>query len=246
MNEIDHLINLGLTLNEAKIYNALIKIKIGSIDKVSKETDIHRRNVYDTLLRLQQKGLVFQIINQKPILYSPVAPSKLTEFVEDKEDSLKIILPFLKKEYAKKLLEQNTAIYKGVGGLKNYIDLVLKENKNVYGVGSKGTWFDPRIYSFGAKAGKQYNSQTMQAFLIYDDEMRQHKDVINAVGKPYKFLPKKYSSSTSIDIFGEYIAIYSGINVKMFEKDITIFIFKDKILAQGVKKWFDFIWDMLP
>jgi len=42
------------------------------------------------------------------------------------------------------------------------------------------------------------------------------------------------------------VGIYSGIGIKEVEGDITIFILKDKTLAQDYKKWFDFMWQSLP
>ncbi|MDD4989910.1 MAG: hypothetical protein PHW31_01210 [Candidatus Pacebacteria bacterium] len=48
-----------------------------------------------------------------------------------------------------------------------------------------------------------------------------------------------------MDIFGDYVAIYSGVGTKALGQDITIFILKDKTLAQDCKKWFQFMWDNL-
>jgi len=42
------------------------------------------------------------------------------------------------------------------------------------------------------------------------------------------------------------VAVYSGVNIKTLDNDITIFITKDKTLAKDYKKWFDFMWDVLP
>jgi hypothetical protein len=59
-------------------------------------------------------------------------------------------------------------------------------------------------------------------------------------------LPKQYSSQSTVAVFGDYVAIYSGVNVRQLDEDITIFIMKDKTLAQDYLKWFNFMWDHLP
>ena len=66
----DHqtLIDLGLTLLQAKVYLALVQsgtLKVGTIAQVSK---VARPDVYRTLQKLQDLGLIEKIIT-KPILF---------------------------------------------------------------------------------------------------------------------------------------------------------------------------------
>ena len=246
MNNIQNLIDLGLTLNEARIYYSLLKLKKGSIDEIAKSADIHRRNVYDTLERLQQKGLITQIISSKTLLFSAVDPEKLKEMIEEKQNSLNLVLPGLNKLYADNSLPQTAVVYKGVGGLKSYIRLVLKENKTNYSIGGKGSWFDPRILKFVISAENKWREQKQKSFNIYDAEIKKHPEVLKYIGGKHKYLPKKYSSKSQIDIFGDYVAIYSGINPKHFDDEISIFVLKDKQMAEDYKKWFDLLWELLP
>ncbi len=246
MDNIQNLIDLGLTLNEARIYYSLLKLKNGSIDEIAKRADIHRRNVYDTLERLQQKGLITQIISSKTLLFSAVDPEKLNEIVEEKQTSLNMILPGLDKLYKHNQPTQTTAVYKGVGGLKSYIRLMLKVNKTNYTIGGKGSWFDPRITKFVISAEEKWREQKQQSYDIYDAEIEKFPEVLKYVGGKYKFLPKKYSTKSQIDIFGDYVAIYSGIGPKAFEDEISIFVLKDKEMAEDYRKWFQLLWDLLP
>ena len=243
---LEVLTDIGLTPNEAKIYAALLDLHEASIDAVTKHSGVHRRNTYDALGRLVKKGLVFQVLPKKILTFAPVDPNKLFELVEEKEKSLKDILPEMQLKFKRKPVSQSVYIYKGVGGLKNYIDLILKEKKNIYGIGSKGTWFDPRIRKFAVRAGKELKKKNIKSHLIFDQEIKEHPEILKIIGKDVKFLPKKYSSGSSVDIFGDYVAIYSGVNVKQLEEEITVFILKDKTLAKDYMKWWRFMWDMLP
>src|SRR3990167_7311692 len=82
--------------------------------------------------------------------------------------------------------------------------------------------------------------------IIYDDSVRNHPEVIKAIGGENKFMTKEFSTESSIDIFGDYVAIYSGINPKQLDDEITIFILKDKSLARDYMKWWKFMWSVLP
>ena len=243
---IESLENIGLTPNEAKIYSALLELKRGSIWDISTYAGIHRRNAYDAIQRLIFKGLAFQVLPKKFLTYAPVHPEKLQELIEEKQKSLESVLPGLVKKFNRVNVPQSIYVYKGVAGLKNYINLELKVGKSVYGIGSKGSWFDPRIKNFALRAAKKYDALKVQSKIIYDDSVKNYPEVIKAIGKEYKFLPKEFSTESSIDIFGDYVAIYSGISPKQLDDEITIFILKDKSLARDYMKWWEFMWSVLP
>ncbi len=242
----DILERIGLTQNEAKIYMALLDLDKANIWNISMHADIHRRNVYDAIQRLLDKGLAYQVLPAKTLTYAPVHPEKLREFIVEKEKELEDLLPSLAKSFVRISSPQSIYIYKGVGGLKNFINLIIKEGKDIYGMGSKGTWFESRISSFAKRAEKRYKKAKIKSSLIYDFEMKQHEEAIKKIGGKYKFLGKKYSGESSVDIFGDYVAVYSGVSIKNLEKDINIFIMRDKTLARDFMRWWTFMWDHLP
>jgi sugar-specific transcriptional regulator TrmB len=242
----DILISIGLSPNEAKIYRALLELKEASIGDISTYANIHRRNTYDAIERLIKKGLAYQILPKKVLTYAPVHPDKLKEIVEEKNNEFISFLPKLIKQYDRTNPSQAIYVYKGVGGLKNYIDLEIKIGKTIYGIGSKGSWFDPRIKNYSKKANEKYQAKKIKSNIIYDFELKKYPDIVRKIGKNFKFLPEEYSSESSIDIFGDYVAIYSGVNVANLNEDISIFILKDKTLAKDYLKWFNFMWNNLP
>jgi len=243
----DTLAEIGLTPNEAKIYQTLLELKRASIWDISAKADIHRRNAYDAIQRLVEKGLAYQILPKKTLTYAPSHPDKLRELVDQKVAVLDSIMPSLLKKFDDNASDREVFVYKGVGGIKNYIEIITRVGENVYGIGSKGSWFDTRSNRYMQKMAKKYFELGIKTYPIYDAEIKKHLEVIK-LAKPtdYKFLPEKYASKSSIDIFGEYIAIYSDMKTMSFGEEITIYIVHDKMLAEDMKKWWQFMWDMLP
>ena len=90
---------IGLSPNEAKIYEVLVTKAEMPVSDISVEGNIHRRNVYDALNRLIEKGLVFQIFQKNENLYRAVHPQKLLEVVKERETKIQRILPALSKQY---------------------------------------------------------------------------------------------------------------------------------------------------
>ena len=165
----DILIDVGLSPNEAKIYRALLELKEATIGAISTYANIHRRNTYDAIERLIKKGLAYQILPKRVLTYAPVHPDKLKEIVAEKNNEFETSLPKLIKQYDRHNPDQAVFVYKGVAGLKNYIDLELKVGKTIYGIGSKGSWFDPRIKSYAKRANDQYRTKKMSSKIIYDE-----------------------------------------------------------------------------
>jgi predicted transcriptional regulator len=237
--------SLGFSPNETKIYLALLDIKEGSIWNIATHAQIDRRNAYDAINRLVNRGFAFQILPKKNLTYAPAHPEKLKELLKEQVHELNNKLPALISQYTKINVPQLVCIYKGLGGLKNYIELELHVGKDIYGIASKGSWFDTRLNTFAQKASKKYKEKGIRSHIIYDENIL-NTETIEKVGGEYKILPHKYSTGSSVEIFGEYIAIYSGMHTQQLENDITIFILKDKTLARDFKKWWQFMWDMLP
>src|SRR3989338_11486431 len=90
---------LGLSPSEAKIYEVLLYDAETGVSDISKRAKVHRRNVYDALNRLLEKGLVFQIFQKGENLYRAVHPNKLMELLKEKQNSLEKTMPTLLKQY---------------------------------------------------------------------------------------------------------------------------------------------------
>ncbi len=65
------LVDLGLTLTQAKVYSALADCGIFKISEISKKANVVRPELYRTLSALEQLGLVEKII-QKPMAYKAI------------------------------------------------------------------------------------------------------------------------------------------------------------------------------
>ena len=77
--------SLGLTPNEAKIYESLIENGESTVSEIAIDAKIHRRNTYDAISRLIDKGLCFQVVASSGDRYNAVDPGKLKELVGEKE-----------------------------------------------------------------------------------------------------------------------------------------------------------------
>ena len=134
--------------------------------------------------------------------------------------------------------------FKGTEGFKNYLQLILKEKKTVHFIGAKAFWLDPRLKYVLKNFEKERKELGIEFKHIFDYEVKTQKpEILKIVGKPYKFLPQKYSSQTAVDIFGDYVVTFVGVGVGELQQEPLQFVLKSKELANGYRKFFQFMWD---
>jgi sugar-specific transcriptional regulator TrmB len=203
---------LGLSLNEARIYETLLDQKKATVGEISSKSKIHRRSIYDTINRLVDKGLVFPILSSRESQYCPVDPDKFLEILKEKELKFKKILPDLKERFVRKETEHEAYIYTGIEGIKNYMRDFLRLGEDLYTIGGNLCWQDPKIKTFTEQVLKEAKRKKINFHLIYQDIVKEN-GLKESFGDNdnYRFLPKNYDTNSGIDIFGNYIVSFSGI-----------------------------------
>jgi len=234
----------GLSLNEARVYEALLYLGEANVNKISIKSKVHRRNVYDSLNKLIEKGLVSETFVKGEKLFKPIDPERLMEIIKEKETALGASLKDMKNLYKSVEPEVEAYFFRGIEGFKNYLQLILEQKQTVYFMGAKGFWLDPRLKHYLTHFDKERKRLGIKFVHLFDYEIKEQKqEILKIVGKPYKFLPKEYSSNTAVDIFGDYVITFVGVKPgELFEEPLQ-FVLKSKILADGYRKFFQFMWD---
>ncbi len=241
--------DLGLTLNEAKIYQALVSAGELNINSLSVQANIHRRNIYDSLDRLIEKGLVLQILNKGDNYYQAVQPDSLLNLVKEKEDKLKQILPELQKIYATQPYKQQVIIYRGLGGLIKYWQNVLESTQQI-----KIDVLNPTFFCLVNSLRenfinflKQASKQSINLRYLLNGLNDQYKEWLLFAEqndlKNYKFLPTQDNKYSALEILNDRVTYFSGLNKQTNSlDDLIVYVIFDRRLADGQRQWFDIMW----
>ena len=238
--------SLGLSPNEAKIYEALVEKGESSISEIAINAQIHRRNAYDAINRLIDKGLCFLIISQKENRYNAVDPNKLEELWAEKHQELNKILPELKKKFQKREAPQEAYIYRGLEGQKNIFRDMLRVSQDSYFIGAKGGWYDPRIAPAREAFFKEANKKGVKFIQLFEHAVSEQLPNFpkHFEGKlQYRFLPKEYSTNSAIHVFGDYVITYTGLVIGKISDDLVFFVIRSKDLAESYRTWFWYMWE---
>ncbi len=242
----------GLSPNEAKIYEALLGTEKANISTIAIKAKVHRRNVYDCINKLVEKGLVSQVVVKNEKYFKASNPKQLLELIKDKEDAINNSLPDMLSRFQQIETKEHIYIYKGVSGFRNYLQdiLELPDGEMCYYVGAKLGWFDPRLKHFLPRFLKISKQKKLKHFHLFDHDVPiKHPEIIQQlkeVNSPYKILPKEYSTNSAIDIFGDHVVTFTGLDIKQLDNDLTQFVIISKGLAESHKTWFKMMWNSLP
>jgi sugar-specific transcriptional regulator TrmB len=236
---------LGLSPNEAKIYESLMEMGESGISKIAINAKIHRRNAYDAIARLIDKGLVFEIFSSDENRYNAVDPDKLMELLAEKETVLKKELPDLKKKFITRPAPQEAYIYRGLEGQKNIFRDMIRVGADSYFIGAKGGWYDSRIEAARQAFFKEAKKKGVKFIQLFDFEaIRQMPNFPKHFEGElkYRILPKEFSTNSAIHIFGDYVITYTGLGIGHIEEDTVFFVLHSKDLAESYRKWFWYMW----
>ena len=235
---------LGLSQNESKVYEALLLTGEASVQKISLKSKVHRRNAYDSLSKLMEKGLASEVFIKGEKHFMAINPRRLLELLKEREEKLNKLLPEMQAKYEAVEEQEEAYVYRGVEGFKNYLNDILKTRETVYFIGAKAFWLDPRLKHYLPRFERERKRLGIHFVHLFDHEVKDEKpEILKIVGKPYKFLPKGYSSLTAVDIFGPYVVTFVGVKPGELEEEPIQFVMKSRRLADGYRKFFQFMWD---
>ncbi len=241
--------SLGLSKNESKIYEILIRYGERGVGFISEKSGVHRRNVYDSLNRLLEKALVTEIIESSENKYQAAEPKKLLEIIREKSDSIEKLLPSLEKIYFSTPTEYKVHTYRGKEGWKQYMKDILRADKPFYSIAAQGAWMDTRVKSFYPGFLEQMKKKKIPMHHLFDYDVKESThEILNHVGKNFKFLPKKYATNSGIDVFGDRVNIMHQqyLGKVGTDEEIIFTVIVNQNLADSFRTWFQYMWDMCP
>jgi HTH-type transcriptional regulator, sugar sensing transcriptional regulator len=149
MEEIESYEELGLTKNESKAYDTLIKFGKSGAGEISRESGVSYSKIYNVLDSLISKGLV-KIIPEKSKKFVPSSPEDLIRLIEEKQKRL---------EKAKEKANELQKFYE-----------VKDKNPVIMGIGKAGFYKivkemkETDNYSYSIKYTSEYNPNFVESY----------------------------------------------------------------------------------
>jgi sugar-specific transcriptional regulator TrmB len=233
---------IGLSQGEIKVYSALLAVGSSPINKIHEKTGIERRNIYDILNKLIERGLVTYITENKKRFFQLSHPNKIIEYIESKESEMgrtkkqiTKLIPDIIKKFEFRQPEVKAEIFRGAEGIKAVWEDMLNYKEN-YWIGS-GRYVPKQFPHFFTSWNKRRIKLKVKWFNLARTEMRRE------IRKPFsleqiKFLPVEFSINPAV------VAIY-GNKVANFLYGETSFavVIENKEMAENYKMYHRYLWE---
>ena len=133
--KLEELKELGLSEGQVKVYEAVLELGISTLNKIQEKTGIERRNIYDILNKLIEKGLISYTLEKGKRTYQCTHPNKLLEEIKNKEKNLKELekkLPEIKDLFNSSKPDIKAEVYRGNEGIKSLFDEILEYKESFW------------------------------------------------------------------------------------------------------------------
>ena len=230
---------LGLTTSEIKIYTMLLNEGTSSAGDISQKTGIHRRNVYDCLERLIQKGLVGYMKENSVKVYSITDPSKIVEKVNTLQKEVDEILPDLQQKFNAIHGKKETLFFRGKEGLRMVLKDQIKEGNEVL-VNATAVRVSSILHYFFPKYHLLRKENKIATRMIFDESYRSlnAEELRKLPLCSVRYIRNFNKSPMAQYIYGNTVAIV------VWGSDPIAIVIRQKEVAQGFRDAFEVLWRM--
>lgn len=225
--------DIGLTDVETKVYLALLKNGSSLAGKISRDTGVHRRTVYDAIERLIEKGLVSYIRTNNRKYFEAVHPRRLFEILKERETDVVAMLPELEAQFKFVKEKKETVFFRGKKAMQTIFNSQFQHPGSVvYYIGSSNLLAEIfRMYV--RKFDPVRKEKMIDVKVLTDGKGKSMRDVQNLYSSKVRFTKKWNPNRMITTIYNDRVVI-----INWSEDPIAIMI-KEKELALGFINYFE-------
>jgi len=228
---------LGMTKNEVEIYLTLLNSGELSVNEIGSRSGLHRQVCYDALDRLLEKGFVSYVNKNNKKYFKPLYPEKILDYLEEKKNQVRSILPKLKVMYDLEKEDTYVEVVKGKNVLRSVLNDVFRtlkeQNEILYIMGVEETKF----LEFDRIAIKQHilrmKKNHFKEKLLTKESAH---EFFEGPQSEYRMIPDNLFNPNPTHIYGDRMAII------IWGHPVYGIIIKNKQVADANRKYFQMLW----
>ena len=234
LTKFDALLEAGLTVNEAKVYLAMLQLGSASVNAISRKAGVHRVNAYDVVERLVQKCLVASTIHGAKRLYEPSSPHRIIDLIEEKRATITDVMPQLILDYNMRKAQEDLFVFKGPEGVMTAYRMFLEQGKPIYAIGGQG--LNRKYLKHRHEVwDKERRKKGIHVYGLYFESAR--TTTLGDEMWHIRYLPEKFKSPMMVDVGGDLVIIL------LATTDIMAIVIKNRDIADGYRKHFNLLWE---
>ena len=231
---------LGLSLEETRIYLALLKLGSSLASRIAEETRINRSHVYQLLERLIIKGYVSYVIKENRRYYTSVNPEKLLDILREKEEKLKSALPELLGLLKPTINKPIVDIFEGQEAIKKTLMYIIRVKQDWFVFGSgRATEILPYYVPHWQKERQKFKIKMIAILNQSPLSLKRGKELKKLKLTEVRYMLEDYDNPSSIWVYGDRVVVV------MWSKEHPFAIRTiDKEIAEVYKNYFNSLWKL--
>lgn len=231
---------LGLTVLEIKIFKFLLDNGPSIVGDIARKTGIHRRNSYDALERLIQKGLVNYIKSNNVKYYEPSSPNIVLDKLKARVKEWEELVPEIEKKQQLWGEKKETLFFRGMSGLKNifFDQIEVCEEVLMFGATKDASsvvkYFFPRYHLL-----RKENKIKIRMLLDTEAKNTPVKGIVSKL--PFhktKYIENFNSTNVAKYVYGNNVAIIT------WDEEPYGILIRNGEMAQSFRDEFELLWGL--
>lgn len=237
---LDILRKIGLSDGEVKVYAALLDLGAAPLNRIHEKVGIERRNIYDILNKLIERGLVSYVTENKKRSFRCTHPNKILGYIDEEKEELQRLredvekeVPALIKKFEFSQPEISAEVFRGPEGIKAVWEDMLNY-KELFWLGS-GMYVPTKFPIFFRHWDQKVAERKIKSIHLFRHERR--KDPFSKHFPGSRFLPPEFSGNPTVTVvFGNKVAQF------LFGETLFAFVIESKELAENYKRYHKYLW----
>ncbi|RJQ18209.1 hypothetical protein C4573_00620 [Candidatus Woesearchaeota archaeon] len=242
--DLESLQELGLSKGQIAVYGALLELGHGTLNSIQEKTGIERRNIYDILNKLIEKGFVTFIMEKGVKTFQCTHPAKIREEIEKKKKTLNQLtgqLPDITAIYNESKQKVQAEVFRGNEAIKALFEDMLTYKESYWIGGNSGVqkkslkiWFKHWMERRVEKKHLLHDLVDYGSWLegLEPGQIKKHK------ANYYKYctLPKTLKSPMVVGIFGNKVAQI------LWHDQPFAFVLESEEIKDSFMRYFHYFW----
>lgn len=233
---------LGLTKNEAEVYEALVGTGLSKAGQLIAKLNIHRNVVYEALESLIRKGFATKISKRGVWWFQITEPDSIRTMVKQREQIADAVIAQIQQLRHK--TEQQITVYEGVDSYRAYWLSSLErfpEGTTDYclGVPSHEQW----VKLLGKDGVQKYMALRKKKKIFWKTIHFKITDAERELMQEYPDLTEYRLWEKDFSPIGNFNVIHDTVILQIMSDEPRIIEIRDKDMVAMFKGYFDAIWD---
>lgn len=251
MKYIDELITIGMTKDQAAVYETLLSSLVLPVRVIAQKSGISRELTYVVLGQLIENGFVEKLASEtKVALYRALHPETIHILIDNKKrkadeaaSAYERVLTDMSSHFNSVRNRPHVKFFEGLEGLKQTYEDMIASTKKVYLFRSLLDHDHPEVRPLVLEQIQKQVEAGIRSYVIspklphMSGELYRHNMERNITRK---IIPvEKFSLPAQIMIYGNKVSITS------FKKEMSTTIVENSEIAETFLKLFQYVWDSI-